>query len=312
MKANQLTNESGRTALPADTSGNPEVFVNLTYDAGFKAVFADKANKELLIGMLNLLLPDGVRVRGITKYLDREQTRDTLRSKRPQLDLICEDEDGRKFLVEFQRASEKDFFQRCVYYGAGAYHIKLDTRQKYASLRPVYVVSLLNFCLPMHAGEEWNTERIVSHYGFVEMDTGTVAPPTIMCIFAELGRFTKSEEECRSDRAWLFYLFRHSSSFADIPPEIRDKPFVTDLLEACRLAAFPKDKKILYDRSIMNEIDILAQRDYAVEEGYLRGKAEGMEDGKRDIAAAFLKKGLDATLIASCTGLSVSEVEALK
>ena len=78
----------------------------------------------------------------------------------------------------------------------------------------------------------------------------------------------------------------------------------------------------------MNEIDILAQRDYAVEESYLRGKAEGREAGvaegmekgmekggaarSRDIAAAFLKKGLDAALIASCTGLSVGEVEALR
>ena len=29
------------------------IFVDLTYDAGFKAVFADEANKTLLIGLLN-------------------------------------------------------------------------------------------------------------------------------------------------------------------------------------------------------------------------------------------------------------------
>lgn len=30
------------------------IFVDLTYDSGFKAVFADEANKTLLIGLLNI------------------------------------------------------------------------------------------------------------------------------------------------------------------------------------------------------------------------------------------------------------------
>mgnify|MGYP006962159044 CR=1 FL=1 len=31
------------------------IFVDLTYDSGFKAVFADEANKTLLIGLLSSL-----------------------------------------------------------------------------------------------------------------------------------------------------------------------------------------------------------------------------------------------------------------
>lgn len=57
---------------------SPEVFVDLTYDSGFKAVFADESNKHLLIGLLNNVLPPEAHVSDIKRYLDREQGRDTL------------------------------------------------------------------------------------------------------------------------------------------------------------------------------------------------------------------------------------------
>ena len=75
----------------------------------------------------------------------------------------------------------------------------------------------------------------------------------------ELGRFRKSEEECSSEEDRLFYVFRHSGSFTDIPAEIKGKPFVKDLLEVCRLAAFPNDKELLYERKIVNEMENIAQ-----------------------------------------------------
>ena len=298
---------------------NPGVFVNLTYDTSFKAVFADKDNRLLLIGLLNRILPEGVHVADIVKYLDREQQPDTIAGKRTLLDLICEDDEGRRFLVEFQRAPEDDFFQRCVYYGAGAYHVRLNRGQEYGELRPVYVVSMLNYCLPAHSGRDWDGNRIVSHYIFKENRTGVIAPPTISITFVELGRFSKSEEECSTDEDWLFYVFKHSGSFTDIPAEIMGKPLVKGLLEACRLAAFPKDKKLLYERKIMNEMDIIAQKKYAHKTGLAEGMAEGLAKGRaegeiskaRDGAVKFIAAGVPAETIAACLGLSIDEVRAI-
>ena len=52
---------------------NPEdlVFVDLLSDTGFKLVYANPANKSLLINLLNIVLPDDMRVSDIVEYRDR-------------------------------------------------------------------------------------------------------------------------------------------------------------------------------------------------------------------------------------------------
>ena len=127
----------------------------------------------------------------------------------------------------------------------------------------------------------------------------------------ELGRFTKSEDECISDRDRLFYIFQHSGLFREFPNEFKDKPFLNELLEACEIAAFPKDKKLLYNTELMNEIDILSQRKYAQELGYAEGYEEGGERKAKDAAKNLLAAGIAPEVIASCVGLSVKDVTSL-
>ena len=121
-------NAGGRRRTAAKSTAVPGRYVDLTLDAGFKAVFADRSNKELLIGLLNVLLPPEARVKDIVEYLDRETGPDFLDGKSTRMDLVCRGEDSRTFIVEMQRRPENAFFERCVYYGAGVYHTGLQHR----------------------------------------------------------------------------------------------------------------------------------------------------------------------------------------
>ncbi len=109
----------------------------------------------------------------------------------------------------------------------------------------------------------------------------------------------------------------------------------TELGERFDRMCFPADTKLQYIRDMFTEMDYRAemkanyQNGFAAGEadgeargearGRMAGMAEGLEKGiekggaarSRDIAAAMLRKGLDTALIASCTGLSIGEVEAL-
>ena len=272
-------------------------FVNLRSDVGFKAVFADRNNKDILIGVLNQILPPEARIEDIKEYSDREQRRDVPYGKKTVLDLVCVNRDDRTFVVEMQASEEDFFFERCVYYASGLYHLELSDGVRYKGLRPVYVVSFLNYRLRHDDESLWDTDHFISHWRFTEKRTGMVADQTISVIFVEMTLFTKTLEECVTEFDRLFYIFKNSDGFQRIPEWIEEAGGISRrLAEACEVAAFDKDKKLKYEIDKMNEWDILAQREFAerkgFEKGYADGEAKGIADGTAKGMAEGMAKGM--------------------
>lgn len=282
-------------------------FVSLVSDAGFKAVFACRSNKELLIGLLNHLLPKGVIVSDIVEYCDREQLQDTVKSKKGFLDLICKDRNGAQFIVEVQDECYADFFKRVVYYASGVYHMQLPVSGEYNALRPVYVVSILNYRLRHEDEGMWDTDHIVSHYEFMETRTKEFANQTISITFAELKRFTKTLEQCESDRDILFYWLLHSQSIEEVPDAINGSPFMKRMVTACEYAAFSPEQKLKFEIDMINEFD----REYAISQNYAKGKAEGRYERNLELANAMKNKGIPISDIADITGMPEKEIEKL-
>ena len=324
-------------------------FVNLRSDVGFKAVFADRNNKDILIGVLNQILPPEARIEDIKEYSDREQRRDVPYGKKTVLDLVCVDRDDRTFVVEMQASEEDFFFERCVYYASGLYHLELSDGVRYKGLRPVYVVSFLNYRLRHDDESLWDTDHFISHWRFTEKRTGMVADQTISVIFVEMTLFTKTLEECVTEFDRLFYIFKNSEGFQRIPEWIEEAGGISRrLAEACEVAAFDKEKKLKYEIDKMNEWDILAQREFAerkgfeagyadgeakgiadgmakgmadglakgkaegMAEGKAEGKAEGLVEGRLEVAKALLEIGMPIGQILQLTGLTEKQVKALR
>ena len=297
---------------------SPSTYVNLLSDSGFKAVYLDRANKALLIELLNCILPAQAQVRDIESYEDRERDADVIGGKRTYLDLICVGEDGRRFAVEIQRAEEAAFFERCIYYAGDVYHKELSEGDFYTELKPVYIISILNYNLKHENESLWDTDNFIARYRMVEERTGELAPPTIFVNFAEVKRFTKTLPECSSDRDYLFYWFLNGWRYdkSGLPKELETKSITKTLSRACEIAAFTPEKKTLYNKSLMNERDILAQKDFAVKEALLKGEAKGRTEGlaegeakgKRETAKILLEKGLDISFISEVTRLSKEEI----
>ena len=291
-------------------------FVNLRSDVGFKAVFADKNNKDILIGVLNQILPPEARIEDIKEYSDREQRRDVPYGKKTVLDLVCVDKDDRTFIVEMQAAEEDYFFERCVYYASGLYHLELSDGERYKGLRPVYVVSFLNYRLRHDDESLWDTDHFISYWQFTERRTGMVANQTISIIFVEMTLFTKTLEECVTEFDRLFYIFKNSEGFQRIPEWIEEAGGISRrLAEACEVAAFDKEKRLKYEIDKMNEWDIQAQKEYAVrkgleeglQKGLREGREEGLEQGREEtrlsIARKLFEAGTPVDVIVNCTGV---------
>ena len=290
--------------------------MNLRSDVGFKAVFADRNNKDILIGVLNQILPPEARIEDIKEYSDREQRRDVPYGKKTVLDLVCVDRDDRTFVVEMQASEEDFFFERCVYYASGLYHLELSDGVRYKGLRPVYVVSFLNYRLRHDDESLWDTDHFISHWRFTEKRTGMVADQTISVIFVEMTLFTKTLEECVTEFDRLFYIFKNSEGFQRIPEWIEEAGGISKrLAEACEVAAFDKEKRLKYEIDKMNEWDIQAQKEYAVrkgleeglQKGLREGREEGLEQGREEtrlsIARKLFEAGTPVDVIVNCTGV---------
>lgn len=76
-------------------------YVDILSEAGFKAVFGEERNKDVLVDLLNIILPAGRTIREIS-YATTEIPGFTLANKSIRLDLRCKGDDGTNFIVEMQ------------------------------------------------------------------------------------------------------------------------------------------------------------------------------------------------------------------
>ena len=158
----------------------------------------------------------------------------------------------------------------------------------------------------------------------IEERTGEFAPSTIFVIFAELERFTKNLAECITEQDRLFFWFRNGWKYEKLPEELTGDGFISDLADACRVAAFTKEKFNEYMSAMKNERDLLYRmkihHDRGFEEGREEGLAEGEKKGRKEgemeskisIARNLLAQDLAIETISQCVGLSIEELNAIK
>ena len=112
------------------------------------------------------------------------------------------------------------------------------------------------------------------------------------------------------DRDALFWLFRHSGVMEELPEELRHSSLAEGVTDACEIAGFSADKRILYEKDMVTELDLALRYDYAREQGEAigeargkaigeaRGRAEGKAEEKSAIARWMLEYGVPAETVA--------------
>ena len=93
-----------------------EKYINPFTDYGFKRLFGEEPNKDLLLDFLNELLKDQEGEITDLSYLPNEKLPISVGDRRAIFDLYCENQDGEKFIVEIQKAKQNFFKDRTVFY----------------------------------------------------------------------------------------------------------------------------------------------------------------------------------------------------
>ena len=316
-----------------ETRTSAQRYVDILTEAGFKAVFGVEKNKDVLIDLLNMVLPEHRRVTDLA-YSTTEIPGFTMSNKSVRLDLRCTGVDGTHFIVEMQCYRQLNFFRRCVEYAAKVYDSGSERGDGHGyDIPPVYFVGLLNTGVPKFDrsdNEIWR-DRYVSEYTFREKVSHEVVDETIFLTFVELDRFDKELEECGSMAEKWFYSMKHMGRMERLPEELRVQVFER-LFEACEIARFTPEEKLEYEHDMMTERDYTNIINTYRAEGLAEGEAKGFSDGKAkgraegfsageakglaegevkgkmEVARAMKAKGLGMALIAELTGLSEEEI----
>ncbi|TAG85330.1 MAG: hypothetical protein EAZ20_15455, partial [Bacteroidetes bacterium] len=127
-------------------------FINPYTDFGFKKLFGEEVNKDILIDFLNTLLDlqDEKRIKNI-RYLKNEHLGKYESDRKAIFDIYCETESNEKFIVEMQKAKQQFFKDRALFYTSFLIQqqAKKDNKKKNFvwdyELKNVYCVALMDF-----------------------------------------------------------------------------------------------------------------------------------------------------------------------
>ena len=290
-----------------------EKYIDPTYDMGFKLLFGrEKISEPVLIGLLNALLcyrEDFEEIKSVT-YLNNERTSDWKDGKSIRYDILCETSSSHRFIVEMQKASQPMFIDRATFYVARGvsdqgYRGKKETDLDWDyNLKPVIGVFLCNFHVP-----GLDARPIVRAATLDEL-TGKPIGMKTRYIFVQLPFFDKDEEECTGmDDKWI-YNIKNMGIRQEVAFKTNSEIF-RRLAEVANVATLTPEQRYHYEADVKNARDTLNQIRGAYQEGENKGRAEGRAEEKKYIARKMLKEGLSSQMIASFTGLSISEIESL-
>ncbi|WLE95745.1 MAG: Rpn family recombination-promoting nuclease/putative transposase [Candidatus Electrothrix communis] len=290
-----------------------ERYINLFTDYGFKKIFGEEPNKNLLLDFLNELLKEEQgEIQDLT-YLKTEQLGDTDIDRKAIFDLYCENEQGEKFIVELQKSKQNFFKDRALYYSTFPIREQAERGEWNFKLKAVYTVAILDFVFDEDKDQP---EKYRYDVKLSDIATKKVFYDKLTFIYLEMPKFSKGLDELTTRFDKWMYVIKNLNRLERLPDTLREQVF-EQLFDTAEIARFTPDqvrsyeKSLKYYRDMKNSLDTAFDegKEEGITEGRTEGKKEGRTEEKRQVVINGLQKGLDIKIIADLTGLSVEAIE---
>ena len=309
-----------------DKNGNRYRYVDPMTDKGFKILFGSEGNEDLLINLLNSIIP-GAEIVDLT-YRNTEHQGVSEEDDKAIFDVYCEDKDGVRFLVEMQNWSQHYFNKRAVYYSTYAIQDQAAKEKRHQkktlgkdnwdyNYAPVYVVCFLSFNMKRTPDDliKIKQDEYLSFYRYIDIETKEELGDGTTLVFIEMNKFQKQFQECHKKKERWLCSMKNMKGQLEVPEGVTGTELET-LYSKGEIAALPQNKKLNYITYIMSRNDELNSRAEqladAREEGRAEGRAEGISEGRAETIRKMLAAGLPADAIAAALDITVEECEAYR
>jgi len=281
-------------------------------DFGFKKLFNDEANKDLLIDFLNTLLPKKHQIQTLT-FRNPEQLGATPSERRAVFDVFCEAPSGEKFIVEMQKEDQEFFKDRTLYYAA---HPIREQGQKGKDpetgrvwnyeLQTVYFIGILDFIYDKN-----DPDPVLIRKVSLKDQFGKEFYEKLQMIYIQMPVFDKqeSELETRQDK-WLYFL-KHLPGLEHIPAIFKEEVF-QKAFHTAEVASMTKVQRDYYEQEWNDYLTYWATLETAEKRGLKQGIDVGETQKAIEIARNMKSEGFDTEVIVKMTGLSPKEIKRLK
>jgi len=312
----QQTNKIPANATRPEEKVVAPRYIDILSDIGFKIVFGNRDNPELMIGLLNALLPDR-KVENI-EFLGEEIRPEDISDKRVCFDIRCVEKDGRSFVVEVQKREYDYMMDRLVTYAGDPLKRMLKAGQDYAEIQPLYIICITNHILKFKGDTEDERKKLVRSARICLDDTKQILSDKLYFIFLQTSVVTELTEDQSFLEQWA-YAVRQAVKLDSKPDKLKD-PYFDRMFQAAERKYINDIQLQTYDYIIRDEIQIKYEREFAVREAVnaavevatKEARAQALEQGaitkSLAIAKAMKQSNIDNETIAQCTGLSVEQV----
>ena len=291
----------------------------IRFDWAMKRMLRDKANFDVLEGLMTVLLEEPVK---IINLLESEGNKETEDDKYNRVDIKAENSKGEIIIVEIHLRREYNFLQRILYGVSKAITEHMNEGNIYSKVKKVYSINIVYF--NFGEGEDYLYHGETKLIGAFKHDTlqiqeregnaiRLVAPERIMPEYYII-RVNQFNQLAKTPiEEWIDYLK---------DGRIKDDTTVPGLKaakEKLKYIMMSKEERIAYEAHIDRALSLDNMVESAKFDGRLEGKEEGRiegkEEGRLEEKAEMAKKmkadGLDSDFIKRYTGLTDEEVQNL-
>jgi predicted transposase/invertase (TIGR01784 family) len=249
-------------------------YINFFTDYGFKRLFGEERNKDLLIDFLNTLLKGKEDIKTLN-YKKTEYLGSTSLDRKAIFDLYCENEKGEKFIIELQKAKQNFFRDRTIFYSTFPIQEQAQRGDWDFELKNVYTIGILDF----RFNDDDKDKTVVNEIKLMDTKTKKVFYDKLTYIYLQMPNFTKkvTELENHFDK-WLYAM----KNLHDLEgqPEVLSGVFEKFFNEA-EIANYTEEEVKAYENSLKYYRDLKNTLDTAKDEGRKEGEKIGIEKGEK-------------------------------
>ena len=305
------------------TDDKRERYINPYTDFGFKRLFGTEMNKDLLISFLNSILGSGDLGISDIKYLNSERLGEGYGDRKAVFDVYCETENHSKFIVEMQKAEQRFFKDRSIYYAAAPIREQAPKGKWDYHLENVYTVGILDFVFPENEYPEQSYRHEIK---LKDVEDNHVFYDKLTFVYLEMPKFTKTEEELETMADKWMFAVSNLSRLLDRPKALQDRVF-KKFFEQAEIARYTPEERRDYEESVkiyrdyINTVDTAHHRGFesgfekGFEEGRVEGRAKGRAEGRAEgilnVARKMKEMDISFDAITKATGLTKEEIERL-